>query len=110
MGVLTNTMSDSFSVNNFATGQLSTDASAAAAFVLNLGFTARKFRIVSVTGANAGNQDEWIEGMGNSTIHTIPAGTQTIPTTGQIAISDRAVTLAATIMAVSSTFVWEAQG
>lgn len=108
---------DAGGIINYASGGLSTDASAAAAYTINLGFTPRKFKIIDTTTAGAPIQYEQIDQMpAANTLKTVggAAGVPaiTIDTTGLITIaqgnSDRTVTLAAGIMVASHTFVWEA--
>lgn len=110
---------DSGGVLNYASGGLSTDATAAAAFVLSLGFTPRKIRVVDTTAAGAPITYEQLDQMpAANTLKTVggAAGVPalTIDTTGLITIgtqangNERNVTLAAGIMAANHTFVWEA--
>ena len=116
MAVTVNNMSDSAGVVNYATGQLTTDAGAAAALVLQLGFLPRYFRLVQITGGTPYTMWEWLEGMGAVTITTAPSNGAKSNVANGITVgaantaAERSVTLAAGLLAVSSTLVWEAQG
>lgn len=107
---------DSGGVPNYASGQLVTDSSTAAAYVLALGFTPRKFRILDITSSAGLTIYEQVDQMpAANTIKTVGAtGVSTIDTTGLITIgtnaagTDRTVTLSATLMAASHVFAWEA--
>lgn len=103
-------INDSAGMANYASGGLTTDAATAAAYVLNLGFTPRKFRIINITDMT---QYEWRDQMpAADSLKTVTAGTFTLDTTGAITIgsglTDRTVTLSAGVMVASKSFVWEA--
>jgi hypothetical protein len=106
MAITTNTQSNSNGVNNFAIGKIVTDAGAAAAATISLGFTPRYIRFVNLTDRIT---DEWFEGMASaSSLHTVAAGTMTLETTNGIAVSGPSFTLTATTLVASKTFYWEA--
>lgn len=106
MALSTNTQSNSNGVNCFAVGKIVTDASAAAAATVTLGFVPRYVRFVNLTDRIT---DEWFEGMAAaSSLHTVAAGTLTLEATNGITVSGSTFTLTATTMAASKTFYWEA--
>lgn len=110
MALTTNSQSNAMGIANVATGLIVSDASAAAAVTITLGFAPRIVRFRNVTDRIS---DEWYEGMASaSSIHTVAAGTVTLETTNGIAVSATAntFTLTATTMVASKTFVWEAIG
>lgn len=108
MAFSTNTQTNSTGVNNVAMGKLVTDASAAAAATLTLGFTPRYFKLVNLTDRIT---DEWFEGMASaSSLHAVAAGTLTLETTNGIAVSGVSVTLTAATLVASKTFYWVAFG
>ena len=107
MAFSTNTQTNGNGVSNRAIGKLVTDASAAAAATLTLGFTPRYFKLVNLTDRIS---DEWFEGMASaSSLHTVAVGTQTLETTNGIAVSGVSVTLTATTLVASKTFYWIAE-
>ena len=112
MALTTNTSEVSGSVVNHSTGKLVTDASAAAAVTLTIGFVPRVFRLVNITDRIT---YEWYTGMTNpGAVKTVAAGTRTLETTegftfGTVALGTADnVTIPATIMLASKTFHWEA--
>lgn len=108
MALTTNTQVNSTGVNNHATGKIVSDASAAAAVTITLGFAPRVVRFHNLTDRIS---DEWISGMASaSSLHTVAAGTRTLETTNGIAVSGNTFTLTATTMVASKTFYWEALG
>lgn len=108
MGTSTNTQSNANGVFNLAQGKIVTDASAAAALTISLGFTPRYVRFVNLTDRIT---DEWFDGMASaSSLHTVAAGTMTLEATNGIAVSGNSFTLTATTMVASKTFYWMAEG
>jgi hypothetical protein len=110
MTMTTNSQSNAMGITNIATGLIVTNADAAAAVTIQLGFAPRIVRFRNVTDRIS---DEWYEGMASaSSIHTVAAGTVTLETTNGVAVSASAntFTLTATTMVASKTFVWEAIG
>lgn len=106
MAFTSSTQTNSTGVNNFAIGKIVTDAAAAAAATLTLGFTPRYFKFVNLTDRIT---DEWFEGMASaSSLHTVAAGTMTLETTNGIAVSGNSVTLTAVTLVASKTYYWEA--
>lgn len=112
MALTTNTQAQSAGVVNHSTGLLVNDAGGAVAVTLSLGFIPRVFRIHNVTDRIS---YEWYTGMTNpGAVKTAAAGTRTLettegPTIGTVAAgTDTTVTVPATIILASKTFVWEA--
>ncbi|MAF04953.1 hypothetical protein [Herbaspirillum sp.] len=107
MAVTTNTQSAS-QVRNHAVGQLVTDAGAAAALTITLGFVPRVVRFHNLTDRIS---EEWFEGMAAaSSLHTVAAGTRTLETTNGITVTSNGFTVNATTMVASKSFYWEAIG
>lgn len=108
------TQSNSEGVVNIATAKLTTNADAAAAYTLALGFTPRRVRIVNVKTAAGVVINEWYEGMPAAaavvTDGTVATGTTTYVTTGGITVADGVVTFASAIMVASGTFYVLAEG
>lgn len=123
-------------VANHASGKLDTDAAAAAAYTIPLGFKPRVFRIHNLTDRIS---YEWLDGMTNpGALKTAAAGTRTLETTegptvnaagsgtavaqvsdpgllvggehtnAQGGLLGNNVTIPATIMLASKSFAWEA--
>lgn len=108
MAITTNDQSNSEGIVNTAVGKLVSDAGAAAALTITLGFAPRYVKFVNLTDRII---DEWYEGMASaSSLHTVAAGTNTLETTNGIAVSGNTFTLTATTMVASKTFYWIAQG
>jgi hypothetical protein len=114
MALTTNTQSQSMGVANIAQGLLVNDAGGAVAATLSVGFDPRQFRIINVTDQI---EYEWHNGMTNpGAIRTVAAGTRTLqttegPTFGTAALGTLGqVSIPATILLASKTFVWEARG
>jgi len=106
MAITTNTQTNTNGVANLAVGKIVSDAGAAAALTISLGFVPRFVRFVNLTDRIT---DEWYEGMASaSSLHVVAAGTQTLETTNGIAVSGQTFTLTATTMVASKTFYWEA--
>lgn len=106
MALTTNTQTNSNGVGNFAIGKIVSDAGAAAAATITLGFVPRYVKFVNLTDRIT---DEWFEGMASaSSLHTVAAGTMTLETTNGIAVSGSSFTLTATTLVASKTFYWEA--
>jgi hypothetical protein len=106
MAFSVNTQVNSNGVMRFATGNITTDAAAAAAATITLGFSPRVVKFHNVTDRIS---DEWYSGMASaSSIHTVAAGTRTLETTNGIAVSGNTFTLTATTLVASKVYVWEA--
>lgn len=112
MALTTNTQATSSGVVNHSTGVLVNDAGGAVAVTLNVGFVPRVFRIHNATDRIS---YEWYNGMTNpGAIKTAAAGTRTLETTEGPTIGGAAtnnagdVSVPATIILASKTFVWEA--
>lgn len=106
MAITTNTQTNTNGVANLAFGKIVSDAGAAAALTISLGFVPRYVRFVNLTDRIT---DEWFEGMASaSSLHAVAAGTLTLETTNGIAVSGSSFTLTATTMVASKTFYWEA--
>lgn len=112
MALTTNTQGVSSGVVNHSTGHLVNDAGGAVVATLSLGFVPRVFRIHNVTDRIS---YEWYNGMTNpGAVKTVAAGTRTLettegPTIGTVtAGTDTTVSVPASIILASKTFVWEA--
>lgn len=108
MAFTTNTKSYPHGIYNRAVGRVVSDAGAATAITLNIGFVPRHFRIINLTDRIT---DEWFEGMAAaSSLHAVAAGTLTLETTNGVTVAANGdVTLTAVTMAASKSFFWEAQ-
>jgi hypothetical protein len=112
MALTTNSQTIQTNVHNMSQGVLVNDAGGAVAVTLTLGFVPRHFRIVNVTDQI---EYEWHFGMTNpGAIRTVAAGTRTLQTTEGPTVSSThptsgQVSIPATIILASKTFVWEAQ-
>lgn len=115
MALTTNTMRGDYGITQGSTGTLVTDAAAAAAATVSLGFTPRYIRISNLTDRIT---YEWFEGMTNpGALKQAAAGTGTLETTEGPTVNAPAVdgtgnsfTIPATIMLASKTFAWAAFG
>lgn len=109
MALTTNTRSNSNSVVNLASGRMVSDAGAAAAVELTLGFMPRSFRFINLTDRI---EYEWFEGMAAGTaIKTVAAGTRTLDASSDVVVnSDGSVDLAAAAVIASKAFAWQAHG
>ena len=109
MALTTDTRSQSGGIVNYAVGRIVTDAGAAAATTIDVGFVPRVVRFRNVTDRIS---DEWYEGMAAaSSIHTVAAGTVTLEATNGITVNaDGTFTVTAVTMVASKTFAWEAIG
>lgn len=112
MALTTNTQQQSAGVVNHSTGVLVNDAGGAVSVTLNIGFVPRLFRIMNVTDSIS---YEWMTGMTNpGATKQVLAGTRSLqttegPTIGTAAAgTDGTVTIPASIILASKTFVWEA--
>jgi len=106
MALTSSTQTNTNGVINRAIGKIVTDAAAAAAVTITLGFAPRRVLFVNLTDRIT---NEWFEGMDSaSSLHAVAAGTLTLETTNGIAVSGNTFTLTATTMAASKTFYWEA--
>jgi hypothetical protein len=102
MAVTVVSQNNSEGVVNIATGKLTTDAAAATAYTLNLGFVPRFFQIVNITDVLS---DTWMDGMAaNTALHNVGSTGVTTATTGITNNNDGTVTIAAAIMIASKTF------
>lgn len=110
MALTVNTQTNTNGVVNRACGQITTDAGAAAAVVLQLGFVPRMFYFVNLTDRIT---DTWMEGMAaNTSLHVVAAGTQTLEAVNGITVSvaNKTVTLTAVTVLASKSFFWVAEG
>lgn len=177
MTMITNTQENAMGIINHASGVIVTDATAASAETITLGFTPRVVRFHNITDrisdewyaglleadlqeklrginakldADAGVTDTNYASLWNPTVetqvalraaivgivakldadggvtdtnyaalwtpaalislHTVAAGTRTRDVTNGISVSDNVISLTATTMVASKTFVWEAEG
>ena len=107
MALSTNTQQNTNGVGNFATGNVVTDAGAAADTTFSLGFAPRKVRFINLTDRTV---DEWFLGMAAfSSLHAVAAGTLTLEVTNGISVSGNSFTVKAATIPASKTFVWEAE-
>jgi hypothetical protein len=112
MALTTNTQGISGGVVNHSTGLLVNDAGGAVIATLNVGFVPRIFRIMNVTDSIS---YEWMTGMTNpGATKQVLAGTRSLQTTEGPTIGTAAagtagqVSVPASIILASKTFVWEA--
>lgn len=111
MALTVNTQTSSAGVVNFTSGQLTQDATAAAAVQIPIGFLARRVRLLQVAGTGVGQQWEWNEGMAPGTcLLTSAAGAATISTTAGPTVAAAGITFPAAAMIASSSFIYEAHG
>jgi hypothetical protein len=103
------TQNDTSSVANFASGSITGDAGTPVAYQLPLGFQARRFKLTQIVGTGSPITWEWSDGMGANSVKSIAAGTQTVDATGFV-IGDRGITIPASVLLASATYVYEAQG
>jgi hypothetical protein len=107
MALTTNTRSNSMGVVNFASGAMVSDAGAAEAATINLGFVPRSVKFVNLTDRIS---YEYHEGQAaGDSLKTVAAGTRTIDS-GVLTVSGSDVTISAAGMIASKSFAWEAQG
>lgn len=107
MALTTNSQTNSNGVACIAVGKLVTDATAATAVTVTLGFAPRYIRLVNLTDRIT---EEWFEGMAAaSSLHTVPAGTMTLETTNGITVQGHSFTMTAATMLASKTFYWMAK-
>ncbi len=108
MTMTTNIQTNRAGVANHAVGSIVTNADAATAVTLTLGFTPRKFVLHNLTDRIS---DEWYEGMAAaSSLHTVATGTRTLEAVNGITVSGLNVTMTAVTMVASKTYAWEAIG
>ena len=110
MALTTNTQSTAFGFYNRAHGVIVSDAGAAAALTIPVGFLPRYVKFVNLTDRIT---NEWFEGMASaSSLNEAAAGTKTLETTNGIAVSatNNSFTLTAATMVASKTFYWVAEG
>jgi hypothetical protein len=108
MALSTNTQTNSNGVGNRAVGKIVTDAGAAAAVTIALGFEPRAFYFINLTDRIT---DTWLEGMAaNTSLHTIAAGTVTLEAVNGVTVVGKNVTLTAVTVLASKTFHWVAEG
>lgn len=112
MALTTNTQQTSAGVVNHSTGLLVNDAGGAVVATISCGFVPRIFRIHNITDRIS---YEWYSGMTNpGAVKTVAAGTRTLettegPTFGTVAAGTAdQVSVPASIILASKTFVWEA--
>lgn len=104
----TNTQSNAEGIANIAVGQLVSDATAATAQTITLGFAPRYVRFVNITDRIT---DEWFEGLASaSSLHTVAGGTMTLETTNGIAVLGNTFTITAVTAVASKSFYWVAYG
>lgn len=107
MALTTNTQKNTNGVSNFATGNVVTDAGAAADTTFTLGFAPRKVTFYNLTDRTV---DMWMDGMAAfSSLHSVAAGTMTLETTNGISVSGNSFTVKAATIPASKTIVWEAE-
>lgn len=107
MALTTNTQENTNGVSNFVTGNVVTDAGAAADTTFNLGFSPRKVTFVNLTDRTV---DVWYKGMAAfSSLHAVAAGTMTLETVNGISVSGNSFTVKAATIPASKTIVWEAE-
>lgn len=115
-GVTSPQPNDSNGIVNYSSGGITTDASAAAALTIAVGFVPRRVRVVQLTGTGAPIEWEYMDQMAaGQTLKSI-SNLMSVDTASAIVVNGdsgnssagRSFTLSATVMAVSSTFVWEA--
>lgn len=107
MAVTVVSQSNSESIANMASGKLTTDSSAAAAYTLTLGFVPRYLCIVNITDVLI---DEWFDGMAaNTAVHSVGSTGVKTASTGITVNTDGTVTIAAAIMIASKTFHFVAE-
>lgn len=114
MALTTNTQQQSASVVNHSTGHMVNDAGGAVTAVISLGFIPRMFRLMNVTDSIS---YEWYTGMTNpGATKQVLAGTRSLQTTEGFTVGTAAlgtagqVSIPASILLASKTFVWEALG
>jgi len=109
MALTTDTRSQTGGIVNYAVGRIVTDAGAAAATTIAVGFVPRVVKFHNLTDRIS---DEWYEGMAAaSSRHIVAAGTVTLETTNGITVNaDGTFTVTAVTMVASKTFAWEAIG
>jgi hypothetical protein len=108
MALTSSVQSNTMGIANTAVGKIVTDAAAAAAATITLGFAPRHIVFLNLTDSI---KDEWFEGMAAaSSNHTVLNGTQSLEATNGITVSGNQFTLNATTMVASKTFYWKAEG
>lgn len=119
MALTTNTQANAESIVNVATGFVVTDAGAAADTNFQLGFKPRYVKWINLTDRII---DEWWDGMavdGTGVLHTVAAGTITLPGTGGLIIGANIgkssenpgqFTVPAALIPASKSFAWYALG
>ncbi len=106
MALTTNTRVDSNGVAMLATGNVTTDAGAAAVTTFSLGFAPRVVRFRNITDRIS---DEWYSGMTSpGSLNTVAAGTVILTTTAGITVSGSTFTVPSAMIPASKVFVWEA--
>lgn len=109
MALTTNTLTQTGGISNYAVGSIVTDAGAAAATTITVGFVPRVVKFHNLTDRIS---DEWYVGMAAaSSRHIVATGVVTLETTNGITVNtDGTFTVTATTMVASKTFAWEAVG
>lgn len=108
MALTTNTQANGGGIVNHATGNVVTDAGAAADTIFTVGFVPRVVRFHNMTDRIS---DEWYSGMAAaSSLHTVAAGTRTLEVTSGVTISGNGFMVKAATILASKAFSWEALG
>lgn len=108
MALTSSTQTNTGGIANCAVGKIVTDAAAAAAATITLGFKPRYIKFINLTDRIV---DEWSEGMASaSSLHAVAAGTLTLEATNGIAVDGNTFTLTATTLVASKTYHWIAIG
>jgi len=95
---------------NRAHGVIVSDAGAAAAATITVGFLPRHVKFVNLTDRIT---DEWFEGMASaSSLHAVATGVLTLEAVNGVAVSaaNNSFTLTAVTMVASKSFYWTAEG
>jgi hypothetical protein len=105
---------------NYSSGKLTGDGGTPQAVVIPNGFVPRYFVLLCIAGTEAGQKIEWFDGMADGQALVSGPGTtgQSISTTlgptvlGSAPLANplNTITVPATALAASSTYVWQAQG
>ena len=109
MGIATQVLNNSQGVTNRSFLAFTTDAVAAADTVFNFGFKPRYIRFYNLTDRLI---NEFFEGTAaGTTLQSVAAGTTTLDATSLITVgTDNTVTVKASLMVASKSFVMMAEG
>jgi len=109
MGIATASINAGNGVLNRTVEAFTTDAVAAVDTTFNFGFKPRLVQVINLTDRIT---EEWYEGMAaTNTLLTVAAGTRTIDTNSLIVVNaDNTITLKASVMVASKSFVIVAEG